>query len=120
MTKGYRKYVEWQIERLKELWLLWDRTVREVNPASRYIPNGFPDKIVMGALSDIFFTDHQARSGMIPPWSNGKRVKELRAAMGMKPIGGIFSIGLEEPYRWKDSVQSEAEIRISCGRRNSK
>jgi hypothetical protein len=109
---GYRKYVEWQIERLKELWLLWDRTVREVNPASRYIPNGFPDKIVMGALSDIFFTDHQARSGMIPPWSNGKRVKELRAAMGMKPIGGIFSIGLEEPYRWKDSVQSEAEIRI--------
>ena len=109
---GYRKYVEWQIERLKELWLLWDRTVREVNPASRYIPNGFPDKIVMGALSDIFFTDHQARSGMIPPWSNGKRVKELRATMGMKPIGGIFSIGLEEPYRWKDSVQSEAEIRI--------
>jgi hypothetical protein len=109
---GYRKYVEWQIERLKELWLLWDRIVREVNPASRYIPNGFPDKIVMGALSDIFFTDHQARSGMIPPWSNGKRVKELRSAMGMKPIGGIFSIGLEEPYRWKDSVQSEAEIRI--------
>jgi hypothetical protein len=109
---GYRKYVEWQIERLKELWLLWDRIVREVNPASRYIPNGFPDKIVMGALSDIFFTDHQARSGMIPPWSNGKRVKELRATMGMKPIGGIFSIGLEEPYRWKDSVQSEAEIRI--------
>ncbi len=109
---GYRKYVEWQIERLKELWLLWDRSVREVNPASRYIPNGFPDKIVMGALSDIFFTDHQARSGMIPPWSNGKRVKELRATMGMKPIGGIFSIGLEEPYRWKDSVQSEAEIRI--------
>ena len=32
--------------------------------------------------------------------------------MGMKPLGGIFSIGLEEPYRWKDSVQSEAEIRI--------
>jgi hypothetical protein len=32
--------------------------------------------------------------------------------MGAKPIVGIFSIGLEEPYRWKDSVQSEAEIRI--------
>lgn len=24
----------------------------------------------------------------------------------------IFSVGLEKPYRWKDSVQSEAEIRI--------
>jgi hypothetical protein len=49
---------------------------------------------------------------MIPPWSNGKRAKEYRAIMGKKPIGGIFSMGLEEPYRWKDSVQSEAEVRV--------
>ena len=32
--------------------------------------------------------------------------------MGRKPIGGIFSVGVEERYRWKDSVQSAAEIRI--------
>ena len=109
---AYRKYTEWQIERLRELWFLWDRTIRDVKPGSRYIPNGFPDNVVTGKLSDIFFTDHQGRSGVIPPWSNGKRAKELRATMGMKPLGGIFSVGLEEHYRWKDSVQSEAEIRI--------
>jgi len=108
----YRKYSQWRIERLKELWFLWDRTIRDVKSTSRYIPNGFPDNVVTGALSDIFFTDHQARRGVIPPWSNGKRAKELRATMGMKPLGGIFSIGLEERYRWKDSVQSEPEIRI--------
>ena len=109
---AYRKYGQWQIERLRELWFLWDRTIRGVNPASRYIPNGFPDNIVTGKLSDIFFTDHQGRSGVVPPWSNAKRAKELRATMGMKPLGGIFSVGLEEAYRWKDSVQSEAETRI--------
>jgi hypothetical protein len=109
---AYRKYSEWQIERLRELWFLWDRTIREIKSTSRYIPNGFPDNVVTGALSDIFFTDHQARRGVIPPWSNGRRAKELRATMGMKPLGGIFSIGLEERYRWKDSVQSEPEIRI--------
>jgi hypothetical protein len=38
--------------------------------------------------------------------------KEYRAAMGMKPIVGIFSVGLEEPYRWKDSVQNGEEIRL--------
>jgi hypothetical protein len=108
----YRKYSQWRVERLKELWFLWDRTIRKVKSTSRYIPNGFPDNVVTGALSDIFFTDHQARRGVIPPWSNGKRAKELRATMGMKPLGGIFSIGLEERYRWKDSVQSEPEIRI--------
>ncbi len=32
--------------------------------------------------------------------------------MGRRPIGGIFSVGIEERYRWKDSVQSEAEIRL--------
>jgi hypothetical protein len=30
----------------------------------------------------------------------------------MKPIVGIFSVGLEEPYRWKDSVQNADEIRL--------
>ncbi len=43
---------------------------------------------------------------------NGKNGKEYRATMGRKPIVGLFSVGLEEPYRWKDSVQSDAEIRI--------
>src|SRR3982751_6349094 len=32
--------------------------------------------------------------------------------MGRKPIGGIFSVGVEEPYRWKDSVQNGPEIRL--------
>jgi len=108
----YQKWAEWKIQRLKELWLLWDETIRNVKSTSRFIPNGFPDKVVTGAQSDIFFTDHQARSGMIPPWSNGKRAKELQATMGMKPLGGIFSVGVEEQYRWKDSVQNEAEVRI--------
>ena len=58
------------------------------------------------------------------PWANGKNGKEYRATMGRKPIVGIFSVGVEEPYRWKDSVQSAAEIRLwvadgvanGCGR----
>jgi hypothetical protein len=36
----------------------------------------------------------------------------MRSVMGRRPIGGIFSVGLEEQYRWKDSVQSEPEVRL--------
>jgi len=108
----YQKYMEWSTERLKQLWVLWDDVIRKKKSSSRFIPNGFPDKVVTGQLSDIVFTDHQARSGATLPWSNGKGAKELRASIGMKPLGGIFSVGVEEQYRWKDSVQSEAEIRI--------
>jgi hypothetical protein len=66
----------------------------------------------IGELSDTLFADRQARRGLAAPWANGKNGKEFRATMGRKPIVGIFSVGLEEPYRWKDSVQSDAEIRI--------
>ncbi len=110
--KEFNKYNEWRTDRLKELWLLWDGVIRKAKTTSRFIPNGFPDKVITGQLSDIVFTDHQARSGYTMPWSNGKGAKELRASIGMKPLGGIFSVGVEERYRWKDSVQNEEEIRI--------
>ncbi|MBG0858986.1 MAG: beta-galactosidase trimerization domain-containing protein [Bacteroidales bacterium] len=108
----YQKYSEWNISRLKDLWVKWDDVIRKRKSTSRFIPNGFPDKVITGQLSDIVFTDHQARSGVTMPWSNGRVAKELRASIGMKPLGGIFSVGFEEQYRWKDSVQTEAEIRV--------
>lgn len=108
----YQKWNEWQTGRLKELWFFWDEEIRKIKPASRYIPNGFPDKLTTGKHSDFFFADQQARRGLIPPWSNAKGAKELRASLDMKPLIGIFSVGVEEEFRWKDSVQHNAEIRI--------
>ena len=104
--------LEWRKARLTELWKQWDATVRAANPDARFIPNGPPDLKTAGELAAIQFTDNQARRGLTPPWDNGRRAKELRSVMGRRPIGGIFSVGVEEPYRWKDSVQSEPEIRL--------
>lgn len=111
-AREFEKYYELSTNRLKELWLRWDGVIRKAKSTSRFISNGFPDKVITGQLSDIVFTDHQARSGYTMPWSNGKGAKELRSSIGMKPLGGIFSVGVEERYRWKDSVQNEEEIRI--------
>jgi hypothetical protein len=98
---------------LTELWKAWDATVRAVNPDARFIPNGPPDMKTAGDMeAPIQFADNQARRGLAPPWGNGRRAKEYRSVMGRRPVGGIFSVGLEEPYRWKDSVQSEPEIRL--------
>ncbi len=108
----YRKYAEWQMKRLRDVWALWDAEIRKQRPNSRFIPNGFPDKIMTGREADLFFADQQARRGLIPPWQNGKGAKELRSTLGLKPLIGIFSVGIEEEFRWKDSVQSDAEIRI--------
>jgi hypothetical protein len=113
-----RAYFLWRQQRLFDLWQLWDSEVRKINPNARVIPNtggGATSSLDMkriGELADTLIADRQARRGLTAPWSNGKNAKEFRATMGRKPIVGIFSVGLEEPYRWKDSVQSEAEIRL--------
>ncbi len=108
-----REYVAWRKARLTELWKRWDATVRAANPEARFIPNGPPDMKTAGDMeAPIQFADNQARRGAAPPWGNGRRAKEYRSVMGRRPIGGIFSVGLEEPYRWKDSVQSEPEVRL--------
>ena len=113
-----RAYLLWRQERLFALWQLWDGEIRAINPEARYIPNtgggalSSLDMKTIGELSDILFADRQARRGTIAPWAAGKNGKEYRATLGRKPVGGIFSVGVEERYRWKDSVQSAAEIQI--------
>lgn len=113
-----RAYILWHQQRLFELWRLWDAEVRQINPDSCVIPNtggGATSSLDMqriGELAPTLIADRQARRGLTVPWANGKNAKEFRATMGRKPIVGIFSVGVEEPYRWKDSVQSEAEIRL--------
>ena len=113
-----RDYILWREKRLFELWRLWDGEIRRINPAARYIANAGGgalsnlDMKTIGELAPTLFADRQARRGLMAPWENGKNGKEYRATLGRKAIVGIFSVGVEEPYRWKDSVQSDAEIRI--------
>ena len=113
-----RAYILWRQERLFDLWQKWDAAVRAINSDSCVVPNGGGgatsslDMKRIGELAPTLMADYQARRGLMPPWANGKRGKEFRSTMGRKPIVGIFSVGLEEPYRWKDSVQNPAEIRL--------
>ncbi len=113
-----RAYMVWHQQRLFELWRLWDSRIKAINPNAAFLANSGGgalselDMSVIGQLAPTLFADRQARHGVNPPWTNGKNGKEYRAAMGGKPIAGIFSVGLEEEFRWKDSVQSGDEIRL--------
>jgi hypothetical protein len=111
-------YVLWRQERLFELWRTWDAAVRQINPDSCVIPNtggGATSSLDMkkiGELAPTLMADRQSRKGLMAPWANGKNAKEFRAPMGNKPVVGIFSVGLDEVYRWKDAVQHPAETRL--------
>ena len=113
-----RQYILWNQQRLFELWRLWNEKLRAINPRSSYIANAGGgalsplDMKTIGELAPTLFADRQGRSGLMAPWANGKNGKEYRATMGQKAIGGIFSVGIEDKYRWKDSVQSGDELRL--------
>ncbi len=113
-----RAYIVWRQQRLFKLWKHWEDSARAINPRARVIPNiggGAMNPINIepfAAEAPVLVSDFQARHGAVPPWANGKTAKEFRSVLGKKPAIGMFSVGLEEPYRWKDSVQSAEEIRI--------
>jgi len=62
-----------------------DNIIRKRKSSSRFIPNGFPDKVITGKLSDIVFTDHQARSGVIRPGQT-ESCKGITCIDRMKPL----------------------------------
>jgi hypothetical protein len=113
-----RQYVLWHQQRLFELWRLWNDRIQKINPNASYIANAGGgalselDMKTIGELAPTLFADRQGRSGLMALWANGKNGKEYRATMGKKAIVGIFSVGIEDRNRWKDSVQSDAEIRL--------
>ena len=109
-----RAYTLWHNEMRFTQLALWNDTAKRIKPDLFFIggPVGGlePDPNRFTTFAPILFGDHQARSGVTPVWNNGRYAKQMRGFMGQKPIVGIFSIGEEEAYRWKDSVQSGAEI----------
>jgi hypothetical protein len=113
-----RAYMAWHPQRLFELWRLWNAKIQEINPQASFIPNtgggalSELDMKAVGELAPTLIADRQARSGAMAPWMAGKSAKEFRSTMGNKAVPAITSVGLEDKYRWKDSVQSGDEIKL--------
>ena len=113
-----RAYVLWRQQRLLNLIDLWSAEIRKINSDSAVIPNNgsgaliSQDAIEFSKRCPMLVADRQARHGLSLPWAFGKTAKEYRATMSDKPVAGLFGVGLEETYRWKDSVNSPSEMRI--------
>jgi hypothetical protein len=113
-----RAYMAWHPKRLFELWQVWNAKIQAINPNASFIPNtgggalSELDMKMVGAMAPMLVADRQGRSGAMAPWMAGKSAKEFRSTMGNKAVPAITSVGLEDKYRWKDSVQSGEEIRL--------
>ena len=114
-----RAYIVWHQQRLFELWRLWDAEVRKINPDSLRHPErrrrrdqparhedhrrARPDAVRRppGAeRPDAPVGQRQDRQGV--PRRDGRQARSAASSAWAS----------RRRYRWKDSVQSEAEIRI--------
>lgn len=120
-----RLYADWIEQRSFALIDLWNEAARKYRPQAFFIPGGDRRGLVdldgpaLSKRLPLAFCDRQARSAIHSTWATGPEVwgagrytRELRAFMQDKPVGHIISVGVEEAYRWKDSVQDPAEIQI--------
>jgi len=119
------RYWAWVNQRGLELTDAWNAAIRKIRPNAFFVSGTERRGTVeqqgtdIGSRYPMVFCDRQARStdkGLYTTgeqvWNSGRFAKELRAYMGDKPVSNIISVGVEEEYRWKDSVQEESEIRI--------
>ncbi len=114
--RRWRSYLQWRGDKILELWDRWEEAIRRIQPEARVVPNSgsisrLLNRRVLGQKAPLLHIDHQGRRGSTPIWAAGRMAKELIATRSDKPTVGLFSVGLEERYRWKDSVQTEAELR---------
>ena len=114
---GWAELQRWRANRLFEVWDVWDAAVSKVNPEACCLMNmgsvHSTDMPRIGARAGMVAADRQGRNASVmPPWAAGWNAKVFRSVMSGKPVAGISSIGNDDAHRWKDSVQSAAEIRI--------
>jgi hypothetical protein len=114
---GWAEFDRWRTARLFEVWDVWDAAVHEVNPDIACLMNkgGMHEREMtqIGARAEMVAADRQGRSSsVVPPWVAGLNAKVFRSVMDGKPVAGITSVGNDDAHRWKDSVQSAAEIRL--------
>ncbi|HZZ28374.1 MAG TPA: alpha-amylase family protein [Pirellulales bacterium] len=114
---GWAEFQHWRNQRLFEVWDAWDAAVQKINPEVCCLMNmGGANKREMteiGQRAHMVAADRQGRnSAVLPPWAAGWNAKVFRSVMDNRPVAGITSVGSDDAHRWKDSVQSPAELQL--------
>lgn len=115
---AWQAWLKWRRDVLTRMIAQWDDVVKSVKPHASFIPNMAGASLMEFDLSVIerhcpfLVVDHQGRRSVECGWSAGRNGKRLRASFPDRPVVLITSIGLEEEYRWKDSVNTPEEMQL--------
>jgi hypothetical protein len=114
----YRKYYQAHMDRVLEIWRLWDGIAREKNPESVYVGNlgGGLDTVKdlkqISQTASWFNADHQGRSGDTPVWICAQQGRVAQSVMQGRTITNVAGAYSNAQPVWRHVSKAPAELTL--------
>jgi putative glycosyl hydrolase-like family 6 (GHL6) protein len=114
----YRKYYEVTMDRVLEVWRLWDAVAKEKNPNSIYVGNlggGIHTVKSVKKLAEVagwFNADHQGRSDDTPIWHCAQQGRVAQSVMNGRTITNVTGAYSNSSIVWRHTAKSPTETAL--------
>lgn len=114
----YRKYYEVYMDRIAEVWKLWNKVAQEKNPDSVYVGNlgggirTVKDVKRLGEVAAWFNADHQGRPTESPIWICAQQGRVAQSVMDGRTITNVIGAYSTSSPLWRHSSKADAEARL--------
>ncbi|HEX5411811.1 MAG TPA: alpha-amylase family protein [Terriglobia bacterium] len=114
----YRQYYEVYMDRIAEVWSLWNRVAKEKNPESVYVGNlgggirTVKDLKRLGEVAAWFNADHQGRSTEDPVWICAQQGRVAQSVMGGRTITNVIGSYSTSSPLWRHASKPAAEATL--------
>jgi hypothetical protein len=111
----YRKYYQVYMDRILEIWKLWDSVAKEKSPLSIYVGNlgGGIETVKnlwsLGRVASWFNADHQGRSGDTVIWDCAQQGRVAQAVMKGRTITNVTGAYSNSEPVWRHVSKAPAE-----------
>jgi hypothetical protein len=115
----YRKYYEVYMDRIVEIWKMWDGIAKEKNPDSVYFGDlggaglqMMKDVKRIGDIAAWYAADHQGRSGNTPIWECAAQGRIAQSVMQGRTVSNIDAAYSDSQPKWRHSSMPAAELNL--------
>jgi Hypothetical glycosyl hydrolase 6 len=114
----YRKYYQAYMDRVQDVWRLWDNLAHEKNPQSVYVGNlggGLDTVKDLKQISQVaawFNADHQGRSGETPIWDCAQQGRVAHSVMEGRTVTNVAGAYSNAQPTWRHASKAPAETTL--------
>jgi hypothetical protein len=114
----YRRYYGVYMDRIQQVWELWQSVAKEKSQESVYVGNlggGVETVKSLKRLSEVaawFNADHQGRSGSTPIWNCAQQGRVAQSVMNGRTITNVTGAYATGHPLWRHTSKSPAEMRM--------